>query len=171
MGLVLSAHPDPVLEDAISSACQWLAGLTDFAEQHAKALQAGRSAGDLRGLTAADHERQYAMAMVLYQAADYDRALPVSLALVAHEAHSAKYSYLAGLCLQKLQRHREAVALYLLALKQDASHVPAAFRMGECCAALGENDAARQAYEHVLALSRGDERYRELQSEAMARLP
>lgn len=171
MGLVLSAHPDPVLEDAIAGACRWLADLNGFAERHANALQAGRSAGDLRGLTADDHERQYGMAMALYQAANYARALPLSLVLVAHEARSAKYSYLAGLCLQKLQHHREAVALYLMALKQDAGHVPAAFRMGECCTALGESDAARQAYEHVLALSRGDERYRELQSEAMARLP
>jgi tetratricopeptide (TPR) repeat protein len=94
----------------------------------------------------------------------------VAMALVAHEPRVLKYSYLAGLCLQRLGRHRAAVALYLLALNPDSRHAPSAFRVGECCAQLGDEEAARRAYEHAVELGRVDEGYRHLQSEAMARL-
>jgi len=166
----LPVHPDPAIEGAIAASCQSLAGMQAFAEQCSDALNAGHSAGDLRGMNTNDYEALYAVALKLFNAADYERALPVSLALVAHEARSVKYAYLAGLCLQQLKRHREAAVMYLLALGQDATHAPSAFRMGECCAALGEDEASRQAYEHAVELGRGDERYRHLQSEALARV-
>lgn len=166
----LPAHPDPVIEGAIAASCQSLAGMGTLLEQCADALRSGHSAGDLRGMATEDYEALYAVAMRLYEAGDHERALPVSLALVAHEARSVKYSYLAGLCLQKRQRYREAAVMYLLALGQDATHAPSAFRMGECCAALGETEEAQQAYEHAVALGRGDERYHHLQTEAMARV-
>lgn len=166
----LSTHPDPVIEGAIAASCQSLAGMQAFADQCSDALQAGHSAGDLRGMTSEDYEALYAVALKLYDAKDYERALPVSLALVAHEARSVKYAYLAGLCLQKLKRHREAAVMYLLALGQDATHAPSAFRMGECCSALGEDEAAQQAYEHAVELGRADERYLHLQHAALARL-
>ncbi len=166
----LPVHPDPAIQGAIAASCRSLAGMDAVLEQCADALNTGHSVGDLRGMNSEDYEALYAVAMQLYEAADYERALPVSLALVAHEARSVKYGYLAGLCLQKLERHREAAVMYLLALGQDATHAPSAFRMGECCTALGEPESARQAYEHAVALGRGDERYRHLQSEAIARL-
>lgn len=166
----LPVHSDPATAGVIAAACQSLAGMHDFAEHNAHALQGGHSAGDLRGMRTQDYEALYAVAMALYGSADYERALPVSLALMAHEARSAAYSYLAGLCLHQLQRHREAAVMYLIALGQDAAHAPAALRLGECCAALGEHEAAQQAYGHAMELGRGHEHYRALQSEAMARL-
>ncbi|NIM41775.1 MAG: hypothetical protein GTN84_11845 [Hydrogenophaga sp.] len=166
----VSAHPDPVIDGVVTAACRSLAGMSALVDQCSTELNAGHSAGDLRGMNTRDYEALYAVALKLYDAADYERALPVSLALVAHEARSVNYSYLAGLCLQKLKRHREAAVMYLLALGQDATHAPSAFRMGECCAALGEDEAAQQAYEHAVALGRADERYVHLQHAALARL-
>ena len=163
-------HPDPVLQGAIAAACESLAGMSEFLGQCAEALNAGHSAGELRGMTAEDHEALYAVAMTLYDAKDHERALPVALALVAHEPRVVKYSYLAGLCLQRLRRHNAAVALYLLALNQDATHAPSAFRVGECCVGMGDEDGARRAYEHTVELARAKEDYRHLQAEAMARL-
>lgn len=170
MNLSPPAHPDPVIDGAITASCRSLAGLQACAEQCPDALNAGHSAGDLRGMNAGDHEALYAVALKLYEAKDHERALPVALALVAHEARSVRYTYLAGRCLQQLGRHREAAVMYLLALGQDDTHAPSAFRMGECCAALGEHEASQQAYEHAVELGRSDERYRHLQSEAMARV-
>jgi len=170
MARPLPTHPDPVIEGAIAASRQSLAGLPAFAEQCSDALKAGHSAGDLRGMSTEDYEALYAVALKLYDARDYERALPVSLALVAHEARSVKYAYLAGLCLQNLKRHREAAVMYLLALGQDATHAPSAFRMGECCAALGEDEASQQAYAHAVELGRADERYLHLQHAALGRL-
>lgn len=163
-------HPDPVIQGAIAASCESLAGLPAFAGQCSDALQAGHSAGDLRGMNTRDYEALYAVALKLYKAKDHERALPVALALVAHEARSVKYTYLAGLCLQKLGRHREAAVMYLLALGQDATHAPSALRMGECCAVLGEHEASQQAYAHAVALGRADEHYLHLQHAALARL-
>lgn len=163
-------HPDPVLQGAIAAACESLAGMNDFLERCSDALRAGHSAGELRGMTSEDHEALYAVAMALYEAKDHERALPVALALVAHEPRVLKYCYLAGLCLQRLGRHGAAVAMYLLALNQDSTHAPSAFRVGECCMALGDEEGARRAYEHAVELGRSDERFRHLQAEAMVRL-
>lgn len=165
-----SIHPDPVIEGAVAASCQSLAGVQAFAEQCPGAPQAGHRAGNPRGMNTEDHEALYAVALKLYGAKDYERALPVGLALVAHEARSVKYAYLTGLCLQKLKRHREAAVMYLLALGQDATHAPSAFRMGECCAALGDDEASQQAYEHAVALGQANERYLHLQHAALARL-
>lgn len=163
-------HPDPVLQGAIAAACESLAGMSDFLERCSQALHAGHSAGELRGMSTDDYEALYAVAMTLYDAKDHERALPVALALVAHEPRVVKYCYLAGLCLQRLDRHRAAVAMYLLALNQDSNHAPSAFRVGECCVALEDEEGARRAYEHAVELGRVDERYRHLQAEAMVRL-
>lgn len=163
-------HPDPVLQGAIAAACESLDGMQDFLDRCSAALQAGQTAGELRGMNSDDYEALYAVALQLHEAADHERALPVALALVAHAPHTVKYCYLAGLCLQKQGRHPSAVALYLLALNENAGHAPSAFRVGECCTAVGDGEGAQRAYEHAVELARGDERYRHLQSAAMARL-
>lgn len=64
-----------------------------------------------------------------------------------------RFQFGLGLCLQEAGRITEALRHYGVAYVLDASDAACAFRMGECLAAAGQAEEAREAFEATMALS------------------
>jgi thioredoxin-like negative regulator of GroEL len=76
--------------------------------------------------------------------------LPGALELLLLAPTDWRSAFLVGTCLQRLNRPTEALPFYSWVLAQTTS--PAArFRMGECQLALGETNAAQDAFLAVLS--------------------
>jgi tetratricopeptide (TPR) repeat protein len=73
-------------------------------------------------------------------------------ALVAAAPLEQRVHFGLGLCLQDEGRIADALRHYSLAYLLDASDAACAFRMGECLAAAGQTEAARESFEAVKLL-------------------
>jgi tetratricopeptide (TPR) repeat protein len=65
-----------------------------------------------------------------------------------------RFQFGLGLCLQEAGRISDALRHYGVAYVLDASDAACAFRMGECLAAAGQAEEAREAFEATVALSK-----------------
>lgn len=75
-------------------------------------------------------------------------------ALVQSAPLEQRFQFGLGLCLQEAGRIVDALSHYGVAYVLDASDAACAFRMGECLAAAGLVDDAREAFEATVALSK-----------------
>ncbi|MRD47056.1 tetratricopeptide repeat protein [Caenimonas koreensis] len=83
---------------------------------------------------------------------DFAGALGPLLFLVVHDPYEFRFQFSYGLCLQQEGRVADAARHYGLAWMLDPSDPACAYRLGECHAALGDRDAAAEAFETAIAL-------------------
>jgi Flp pilus assembly protein TadD len=83
---------------------------------------------------------------------DFEGALDPMLYVVVHNPYEFRYQFAYGLCLHQLGQVADAAKHYGLAWMLDPSDAGTAFRLGECHAALGDQEAAAEAFETAKAL-------------------
>lgn len=113
------------------------------------------------GLTPTSPEPDPAALVKAYQQAcerlaqaDMDQATVQFEGLVQAAPLEQRFQFGLGLCLQNAGRIADALRHYGVAYVLDASDAACAFRMGECLAAAGLLDDAREAFEAAMALSK-----------------
>lgn len=119
-------------------------------------------------------EAVYAEAYRLFGEQRYQEALPLALHLSVNRPLDPRFMFMTGMILQLLGDPLLAANFYATLLSLDPDFVPAAFRMAECYAALGEHKDAREIFEMAIDMGRGtmgeaDEFY-ELQRATMEKL-
>ncbi len=100
-------------------------------------------------------ERVYAEAHALYEARRHEEALPLALHLSVNRPLDQRFMFMTGMILQLLGDPLLAASFYATLLSLDSNFVPAAFRLAECYAALGEQKDAREIFELALDMARG----------------
>lgn len=102
----------------------------------------------------AEVERIYAVGYELFEAQRYDAALPVALHLAVNRPLDPRFMFMAGLILQLLGDPLLAATFFATLLTIDPQSVPAAFRLAECYAMVGETKEAREIFEVVIDMGR-----------------
>ena len=87
----------------------------------------------------------------------------MALQLVQHSPIEARYQFLYALCLQQVGQPKSALNHYAVAWALDRTNAALTFHMGECHAALGDLEAATDAFEASFELGRLHPDWRELQ--------
>jgi tetratricopeptide (TPR) repeat protein len=98
----------------------------------------------------------YAEAYQLFEAQRYQEALPLALHLSVNRPLDQRFMFMAGMILQSLGDPLLAASFYATLLTLDAEFVPAAFRMAECYAAIGDQKDAREIFEMAIDMGRGN---------------
>lgn len=161
-------RPDPAIGALVEVASNLLGEIDKIPESIRSALAAGATLGELRGITAAQYESLYDIAYGLCDQGCFLDAAPIALQLVAHQPRNGDYAFLAGNCMQRLALYSDAAQLFSICMVLEENGAAAAFRMGECLAAMDFMDLADKAFDAALALSRGDPNARELQDMVFA---
>ena len=115
----------------------------------------------------------YESACGLLQQGKMEQALAQFQDLVQSAPLEQRFQFGLGLCLQGCGRIADALRHYGVAYVLDASDAACAFRIGECLAAAGLQDDAREALEAAMTLSHlptNSPLVRELAEAALARL-
>eukprot|EP01036_Dinobryon_divergens_P011385 gene11385-15318_t len=126
-------------------------------------LEHGVTLADLRGISGDELDALYQIAHADYTAGQYLSALAVALQLVQHSPIEARYQFLYALCLQQVGQPKSALNHYAVAWALDRTNAALTFHMGECHAALGDLEAATDAFEASFELGRLHPDWRELQ--------
>lgn len=100
-------------------------------------------------------ESVYADAHRLFGEQRYQEALPLALHLSVNRPLDQRFMFMTGLILQLLGDPLLGATFYSTLLSLDPNFVPAAFRMAECYAALGEHKDAREIFEMAIDMGRG----------------
>lgn len=100
-------------------------------------------------------EAVYAEAHRLFGEQRYAEALPLALHLSVNRPLDQRFMFMTGMILQLLGDPLLAATFYATLLSLDPDFVPAAFRMAECYAALGEHKEARYIFETAIDMGRG----------------
>lgn len=101
-------------------------------------------------------ERVYSQAYALFEAQRYQEALPMALYLTIHRPLDQRFMFMAGLILQLLGDPLLAAGFFATLLVIDPNFMPAAFRLAECYATLGEQQEAFEIFELAIDMGRGD---------------
>ncbi len=101
-------------------------------------------------------ERVYAEAFRLFDGQHYQEALPLALHLSINRPLDPRFMFMTGMILQLLGDPLLAATFYATLLSLDPGFVPAAFRLAECYAALGEHREAREIFEEAIDMGRGN---------------
>ena len=165
-------HPpsDPAVAKIVDKLNQQLKHLPQEIERLRCLEASGQTLGELKGIRAEELLALYRIAFGLCDQGSFEHALPIALQLVLHAPQEARYSFMAGACLQRLKQHEAAALLYTQSLKCKPSDAAAAYRIGECLLAMGSSDEAKQVLEAAVELCRGKFEYRKLQDLANERL-
>ncbi len=100
-------------------------------------------------------EAVYAEAYRLFNDQHYREALPLALHLSVNRPLDQRFMFMTGMILQLLGDPLLAATFYATLLSLDSHFVPAAFRLAECYAALGEHKDAREIFEVAIDMGRG----------------
>lgn len=100
-------------------------------------------------------EAVHAEAHRLFGEQRYQEALPLALHLSVNRPLDQRFMFMTGMILQLLGDPLLAASFYATLLSLDPNFVPAAFRMAECYAALGEHKEARDIFEMAIDMGRG----------------
>ncbi len=121
-------------------------------------LQASLGAGLQKAMTDPWPDDQveyaYAIAYELFQAQRYDAALPIALHLSVNRPIDPRFMFLSGMILQLLGDPLLAATFFSTMLTVDPTSVPAAFRLAECYAMVGETKEAREIFEIAIDMGR-----------------
>lgn len=114
------------------------------------ALADGHSLAEKLGVSADEIKARFSAVGGLCDKGQFTQALPGALDLLLLLPGDWRSSFLVGSCLQRLNRPTEALPFYSWVLAQSGLPV-AQLRIGECHSAVGETDAALEAFLDVLA--------------------
>ncbi|HVZ46462.1 MAG TPA: tetratricopeptide repeat protein [Ramlibacter sp.] len=112
----------------------------------------GETLSDIEAVPQSRLEAAYAEACVLIDSEDFEGALDRLLDLVMQDPYDFRFQFGYGLCLQQLGRTKDAAMHFGLAWMLDPCDAGCAYRLGECHAALGDREAAAEAFETAIAL-------------------
>lgn len=129
--------------------------MPDKLDQLQENLGLGMQKALIHGWPDGEVERVYAEAHALYEAKRYEEALPLALHLSVNRPLDQRFMFMTGMILQLLGDPLLAASFYATLLSLDSNFVPAAFRLAECYAALGEQKDAREIFELALDMARG----------------
>jgi Flp pilus assembly protein TadD len=115
-------------------------------------LFGGATLAEINGVAHEQLEAVYAKACDSVEQEDFEGALAHMLHVVVHNPYEFRFQFGYALCLHQLGRVADASKHYGLAWMLDPSDAAAAFRLGECHAALGDREAAAEAFETAIAL-------------------
>lgn len=132
-----------------------LQNLRPVLEQCREQLEQGYMLGELRGITESEYEALYKIARELCDQGDFHHALPVALQLTLHKPVDARFAFMAGACLQRLEQTEPAALMYALALDADPEHAAAAYRLGESLITAGNREEARTFLNKAIDLCYG----------------
>lgn len=113
------------------------------------ALAEGHSLAEKHGVSADEIKARFGAVGGLCDKAQFAQALPGALELLLLVPGDWRSAFLVGTCLQRLNRPSEALPFYSWVLAQSAL-AAAQLRMGECHSAMGESEAALEAFLDVL---------------------
>lgn len=99
-------------------------------------------------------ERVYAQAYQLYEDQRYDEALPLALHLSVNRPLDLRFMFMAGMILQLLGDPLLAAVFFATLLSIDPNFVPAAFRLAECYASVGQQKESREIFEVAIDIGR-----------------
>lgn len=111
-------------------------------------LQAGFTLAEARGISHAQCESLYDAVVYLMAQARHGEALSPALVLASHAPADGRFTFAAACCLQATDRHAQAIPLYSASILAKPGAL-AAFRLGECLAAVGMEDEALQCFDSV----------------------
>ena len=108
----LHPHPDPQIAAIVSELTAQLLHLNKQPNELFAAFQTNRPlpAGDLP--EANDPDQLYEIAARLCDADEFAYALPIALHLAARPERDARFAFLAGSCLQRLNQPRVALGMF-----------------------------------------------------------
>ncbi|MES3003513.1 MAG: hypothetical protein V4787_22665 [Pseudomonadota bacterium] len=144
--------------------------IPDEADALLEMARNGISPGAARGITASEYEALYAIARKFCAEGDFDSALPIALQLTLHNAMDARFSFIAGTCLQRKKLTVPAAGMFALALAVGGRNAAAMFRYGECLQAESERELAMEAFEAAIELADGSDDLHQLRRLAAAKL-
>jgi tetratricopeptide (TPR) repeat protein len=172
----------PFLTTAVQSEVQAIISLvnTSFSAQPDKVSQVQHHLG--KGMQNAmidswpDHEIEsaYAEAHRLFEEQRYEEVLPLALYLSINRPLDVRFMFMSGLVLQSLGDPLLGATFYSTLLLLDPDFVPAAFRLAECYASVGEMKESREIFEVAIDMGReslgGAEQFYALQRAIVERL-
>lgn len=165
----LQPHPDPHVAAIVSALTAQLLRLREQPNELLAALQANQPlpAGDLP--EGQNPDELYRIAARLCDEGDFAHALPIALHLAGRPERDARYAFLAGSCLQRLDQPQAALGMFgLSTFNEGESPTPGPLlRSGECLAAMGMKARAIEAFEAAVEIARFDSEHAELQDIAL----
>ncbi len=152
----------PFLSTAIQSNVQAIIALvnTSFSDRPDKVSQVQHHLGTgiqtalVDRWTDEDVESVYAEAHRLFEEKHYEEALPLALYLSVNRPLDVRFLFMAGLILQSLGDPLVGSIFYATLLMLDPEFVPAAFRLAECYASVGEMKESREIFEVAIDMGR-----------------
>ncbi len=99
-------------------------------------------------------ERVYTDAYRLYEAQRYTEALPLALHLSVNRPLDQRFMFMAGMLLQLLGDPLLGSVFFATLLSLEPNFVPAAYRLAECYASVGEMKEAREIFELAIDMGR-----------------
>ena len=172
----------PFHSTAIQSNVQAIIALvnTSFSERPDKVSQVQNCLGNgirnamVDGWPDDEIESAYAEAHRLFEEQRYEEVLPLALYLTVNRPLDARFIFMAGLVLQSLGDPLLGATFYATLLMLDPDFVPAAFRLAECYASVGEMKESREIFEVAIDMGReslgGAEQFYALQRAIVERL-
>jgi len=172
----------PFLSTAVQSDVQAIIALvnTSFSERPDKVSQVQHYLGNgmrnamVDGWPDDETESAYAEAHRLFEEQRYEEVLPLALYLAVNRPLDARFIFMAGLVLQSLGDPLLGATFYATLLLVDPDFVPAAFRLAECYASVGEMKESREIFEVAIDMGReslgGAEQFYALQRAIVERL-
>ena len=112
----------------------------------------GETLAEMNGVPPKELEALYAQAFDFVEREDFESALDPFVFLVVNNPYDFRFQFGYGLCLHMLGRVEDAAKHYGLAYMLDPSDAGCAFRLGECHVAMGDREAAVEAFETAVAL-------------------
>jgi tetratricopeptide (TPR) repeat protein len=111
-------------------------------------------------------EQRYQLARQLSDENKFQLAMPLALQLVGARPADARFSFLAGSCLQRLGLLTEAARMYAFSTLGHGASAVTLYRLGECWIGLGDTQAATHAFEEAFSLARDEAEGRVVQDMA-----
>ncbi|MBL0422962.1 hypothetical protein JI739_21680 [Ramlibacter sp. AW1] len=133
-------------------------------------LYHGVTPAQVAGITGEQLEAIELLAGGDHAAGRYDEAMERWAFLVQHDPWERRYQVGLAHTLQQLGQWEAAGRFFAQALVSDATDALCAYRAGECLGAMGDLDAARDAFETAIKLSWLSPAHAEVRDAAQARL-
>ena len=172
----------PFLSTAVQSDVQAIIAMvnTSFSERPDKVSQVQHCLGNgirnamVDGWPDDEIESAYAEAHRLFEEQRYEEVLPLALYLTVNRPLDARFIFMVGLVLQSLGDPLLGATFYATLLMLDPDFVPAAFRLAECYASVGQMKESREIFEVAIDMGReslgGAEQFYALQRAIVERL-
>lgn len=116
-------------------------------------LEQGKTLAELTDVSLQELENVYSRGFGSYQQGHYSRALEDFSYLVIHNPWDRRFYIALGSTLQCMERYKEALSFFALALFMDSCDPAASYRIAECFIGLKEITSARDALQTAIQQS------------------